>query len=61
MKKTYIVQTPDAEYEFDAAEVHDLVVHDSGALVVEGVSPEKQTAFAPGAWTRWYIVTDDVS
>jgi hypothetical protein len=56
-KKTYVVETSDAAYEFPADEVHDVVHHDSGALVIEGVGPNQAYAFAPGEWTRWYIET----
>lgn len=54
--KTYVVETPDGlEYTFDDAEVLDVVIHESGALVVEGAGHEKTHAFAPGAWVRWWI------
>jgi hypothetical protein len=54
-KKTYVVETEDAEYTFDDAEVLDVVIHESGALVVEGTDHEKTHAFAPGAWVRWWL------
>lgn len=55
-KKTYVVETADGlEYTFDAEEVRDVVIHDSGALVIEGTDDKKTHAFATSTWTRWYI------
>lgn len=56
-KKIYVVETQDGlEYSFDFDEVHDVVLHPSGALVVEGVADDQTHAFAPGGWTRWFIL-----
>lgn len=59
MSKYYVVETTAGlEYTFDFEEVFDFVIHESGALVVEGTDAQKAHAFAPGAWVRWYILAD---